>query len=192
VISREGLLVDSVGTREVDVNKSLELLLACFVLRSQQVSVSPNSHPLKLDGARAAIRSMPDQIGCHTGFILGFAHAAQYTGASAMKRWARRHLCHANRGTEAIDSSGSVATIASPRLEALGTLDNLSYRFYLASLSIKSLNQFADKMSKAEGLIAEITCILNSLPEEAHQSLRQEPPPSASKLKHRLAAIVRI
>jgi hypothetical protein len=62
---------------------------------------------------------------------------------------------------------------------------------WLASLSTQSLNHFADKMSKAEALNAEITCILNSLPTGACQALRPEPPPPATARKHRLAATVR-
>jgi hypothetical protein len=77
VIRGEGLLVDFMVAREVDVNESLELLPAPFVLVPQQFSISPNSHPLKLDEARAVISPMSDQIGGHPGFSVGVVRAPQ-------------------------------------------------------------------------------------------------------------------
>jgi hypothetical protein len=55
----------------------------------------------------------------------------------------------------------------------------------LASPTSPGLNHFADKMSKAEALNAEIACILNRLPTKACQALRQEPRPPATCVANR-------
>ena len=62
----------------------------------------------------------------------------------------------------------------------------------LASLSTQSLNQFADKASKAEALNAEISFIINGVPKNSCQAGWQEPSPPATKRMQRRAVIERV
>jgi hypothetical protein len=63
---------------------------------------------------------------------------------------------------------------------------SISYRNYLASLSIESLNQFAGNMSKAEALCSEIARIYKGLACSAPIGLNS-PAPSKKRRRRRNA-----